>query len=97
MIIAERPRERYEARMERNSWRKVFAYTGLAVIGFALAYFATAVATGGITAGILGRPEAGRDLLSTGSAVLLVGVAMMAVFGFLALRLAWMLSRHRPR
>ena len=83
--------------MERTRWRAVFVYTGLAVIGLALAYYATAVATGGITAGILGRQDAGRDLLSAGSAALLVGVAMMAVFGFLALRLAWTLSRTRPR
>lgn len=83
--------------MERQSWRKVFAYTGLAVIGFALAYYATAVATAGIGAGVLGRADAGRDLLSAGSAALLVGVAMMAVFGYLALRLGWVLTRNRPR
>lgn len=83
--------------MERQKWRRVFVYTGLAVIGFAFAYYATAVATGGVTAGILGRQDAGRDLLEAGSAALLVGVAMMAVFGFLALRLAWVLTRSRPR
>ena len=83
--------------MERQNWRKVFAYTGLAVIGLALAYYATAVATSGITAGILGRQDAGRDLLTWGSATLLVGVAMMAVFGYLALRLVWVLSRRQPR
>lgn len=83
--------------MERKSWRRVYADLGLAVIGFALAYFATAVSTSGITAGLLGRPEAGRDLLSAGSVALLVGVAMMAAFGFRALRLAWLLSRPRAR
>jgi hypothetical protein len=83
--------------MERQNWRKVFAYTGLAVIGLALAYYATAVATSGIAAGILGRQDAGRDLLTSGSAALLVGVAMMAVFGYLALRLVWVLSRRQPR
>jgi hypothetical protein len=83
--------------MERQNWRKVFAYIGLAVIGLALAYYATAVATSGITAGILGRRDAGSDLLTWGSAALLVGVAMMAVFGYLALRLVWLLSRRQPR
>jgi hypothetical protein len=83
--------------MELQSWRKVFAYTGLAVIGLALAYYATAVATGGIAAGILGRQDAGRDLFSAGTAALFVGVATMAVFGFLALRLVWVLTRNRPR
>lgn len=83
--------------MERQGWRKVFAYTGLAVIGLAFAYYATAVANSGIAAGILGQQAAGRDLLTSGSAALLVGVAMMAVFGYLALRLAWMLMRRQPR
>lgn len=83
--------------MEQESWRKVFAYTGLAVIGFVLVYYATAIATGGIGAGVLGQPDAGRDLLSAGSAALLVGVAMMAVFGYLALRLGWSLARKRSR
>ena len=87
---------RYKTAMEKQNWRKVYAYSGLAVIGFALAYYATAVATSGIAAGLLGRQEAGRDLLSTGSAVLLVGVATMAIFGYLALRLGWTLTR-RPR
>jgi hypothetical protein len=83
--------------MERQNWRRVFAYTGLAVIGFALAYYATAVATSGIAAGILGRQDAGRDLLTSGSAALLVGIATMAVFGFLAVRLVWVRTRHQPR
>ena len=83
--------------MERKNWRRVYAYLGLAVIGFALAYFATAVATSGITAGILGRQDDGRDLLSAGSAALVVWVAMSAVFGYLALRLAWLLGRSRTR
>ena len=82
--------------MEKQNWRKVYAYSGLAVIGFVLAFYATAIATGGIAAGLLGRQDAGRDLLSAGSAALLVGVATMAVFGYLALRLAWVLTR-RPR
>jgi len=83
--------------MELQNWRRVFAYAGLAVIGLALAYYATAVATGGVAAGNLGQKDAGRDLFSAGSAALLVGVATMAVFGFLALRLVWVLTRNRPR
>lgn len=83
--------------MERQTWRKVFAYTGLAIIGFALAYYATAVATSGVTAGLLGRRDAGGDLFTAGSATLLVGVAMMAAFGFLALRNLVVLMRSRPR
>lgn len=83
--------------MEQQNWRRVFAYTGLAAIGLAFAYYATAVANGGIAAGILGRQDAGRDLLGAGSAALLIGVATMAVFGFLAVRLVWVLMRSRPR
>ena len=78
-----------------TSWRKVFAYFGIAVIGFVLAYYATAVATGGITAAIRGRTDAGTDLLTTGSAALLVGVALFAVFGYLALKLTWSLLKER--
>ena len=81
--------------MERSAWPKVFAYLGVAVIGLALAYYATAVATGGIAAGLLGRRSAGEDLLTAGSAALLVGVATMAVFGYLALKLGWSIVRKR--
>jgi hypothetical protein len=83
--------------MEQQSWRKVFAYAGLAVIGLVLAYYATAVGNGGIAAGILGRKDAGADLFTTASAALLVGVAMMAGFGFLALRHLWVVVRPQPR
>jgi len=75
--------------MNERPWPKVFAYLGLALIGFVLAYYATLVANSGIAAGLLGRTDAGADLLSAGSAVLLVGVAMLAVFGYLALKLGW--------
>lgn len=81
--------------MERSAWPKVFAYLGIAVIGLALAYYATAVATGGITAGHLGRTSSGEDLLTAGSVALLVGVATMAVFGYLALKLSWSIVRKR--
>ncbi|MEA2660883.1 MAG: hypothetical protein QOH08_455 [Chloroflexota bacterium] len=83
--------------MEKQNWRRVFAYTGLAIIGFCLAYYATAVATGGIAAGSLGRKDAGADLFTAGSAMLLAGIAAMAVFGFLALRTAWVQLRRQPR
>jgi hypothetical protein len=83
--------------MDKQSWRKVFAYTGLALIGFVLAYYATAVGNGGIAAGLLGQKDAGADLFSTASAALLVGVAMLAGFGFVALRNAWMLVRAQSR
>jgi len=83
--------------MEQHSWRKVFAYTGLAIIGLVLAYYATTVGNAGIAAGILGRQSAGADLFTAASAALLVGVAMLAVFGFLALRSAWMTARTQPR
>lgn len=83
--------------MERTHWRRVFTYTGLAVIGLALAYFSTAVATSGIAAATIGKRDAGADLFTSGSVALLVGVAMFAVFGFLALRLAWMLNKSKAR
>jgi len=83
--------------MERQNWRKVFAYTGLAVIGLVLAYYATAVGNAGIAAGILGKKDAGADLFTAASATLLVGIAMLAAFGYLALRNAWTNMRAQPR
>lgn len=85
---------RYERRMERHSWPRVFAYLGLAVMGYVLADFSTTIATGGIAAGALGR-AGGSDLLSMGAAALLAGVAMMAVFGYLALKASLALVRAR--
>ena len=81
--------------MNKTAWRKVFSYVGIAVIGFALAFYATAVGTGGITAGLRGRGNEGVELLTTGGAVLLIGVAMFAVFGYLAIKLAWSLVKER--
>lgn len=86
---------RYERRMERHSWPRVFAYLGLAVMGYVLADFSTTIATGGIAAGALGRADGGSDLLTMGAAVLLAGVAMMAVFGYLALKASLALVRAR--
>ena len=81
--------------MNKGPWPKVFAYAGLALIGFVFAYYATSVATGGVAAAALGRTSAGVDLISAGSAALLVGVAMFAVFGYLALKLGWSQLRTR--
>ena len=83
--------------MEQKSWRSVFAYAGLALIGLVLAYYATAVGNAGIAAGILGKHDAGADLFTSASVALLVGVAMFAAFGYLALRNAWVLVRAQPR
>lgn len=70
--------------MKNPSWPKAFAYLGFAVFGLALAYYSTAIATAGVAARILGTDKAG-DWLATGSAILMIGVAAGAVFGFLAL------------
>jgi hypothetical protein len=70
--------------MKNPSWPKVFAYIGFAVFGLALAYYSTAIATAGVAARILGTDTSG-DWLTTGSAVLMVGMAAAAAFGFLAL------------
>ena len=78
-------------------WPLVFAYVGLAFMGLVLANFATTITTGGIAAGNLGRAEGGRELITSGSAMLLAGVAMTAVFGYLALTatLAQVRSRRK--
>jgi hypothetical protein len=70
--------------MKNPSWPKVFAYVGFAIFGLALAYYSTAIATAGVAARILGTDRSG-DWLTTGSAVLMVGMAAAAAFGFLAL------------
>ncbi len=81
--------------MKRQSWSYVFAYFGLALIGFVLANYSTMIATGGIAAGNLGRADGGRDLVTAGTAMLLVGVAMMAVFGYLALTVGLAMAKAR--
>ncbi len=85
----------YDTRMKRHSWPKVFAFLGLALVGLVLADFSTTVATGGIAAGNLGRGEGGRELIAAGSAVLLIGVAMFAIFGYLALAASVVLVKSR--
>jgi len=70
--------------MKNPTWPKALAFIGFAIFGLALAYYSTAIATAGVTAKLVGSDRSG-DWISTGSAVLMVGVAAAAVFGFLAL------------
>lgn len=70
--------------MNNPTWPKAFAYIGLTVMGLALAYYSTAIATAGVAGVQLGSDPNG-NVLTIGSAFILVGVAMAAVFGFLAL------------
>jgi hypothetical protein len=70
--------------MKNPTWPKALAFIGFAIFGLALAYYSTAIATAGVTARILGSDRSG-DWLTTGSAVLMVGIAAAAAFGFLAL------------
>jgi len=79
--------------MKNPTWPKVFAFLGLTVMGLALAYYSTSIATAGIAGGILGTDKSG-DVLSLGSAALMVGIAMAAVFAFLALSQIRNLSRR---
>jgi hypothetical protein len=79
--------------MKNPTWPKAFAFIGLTVMGLALAYYSTAVATAGVAGGILGTDRSG-DVLSIGSAALMVGIAMAAVFAFLALTQIRALSRR---
>ncbi len=71
-------------RMKNPTWPKAFAFIGLTVMGLALAYYSTSISTAGVAGVHLGTDPNG-DVLSMGSAFLLVGIAMAAVFGFLAL------------
>jgi hypothetical protein len=78
--------------MKNPTWPKAFAYIGLAVMGLALAYYATSIATAGVAGKILGTDRDG-DVLVVGSAALIVGVAVAAVFAFLAMTQIRGLSR----
>ena len=80
-----------------TKWPLVFAYTGLAFMGLVLANFATTVTTSGIAAGNLGSAEGGRELITSGSFMLLAGIAMMAIFGYLALTTTLAQVRTRRR
>lgn len=66
------------------TWPKALAFIGLTVMGLALAFYSTTIATAGVAGMTLGTDRNG-DVLSVGSAFLLVGIAMAAVFGYLAL------------
>ena len=70
--------------MKQQTWPKAYAYLGLTVMGLALAYFSTSIATAGVAGRILGTDPSG-DVLMLGSAFLIVGLAMAAVFAYLAL------------
>jgi hypothetical protein len=70
--------------MKNPTWPKALAFIGFAIMGLTLAYFSTAIATAGVTAKLVGS-DRGGDWLTTGSAVLMVGIAAAAAFGFLAL------------
>ena len=80
--------------MKQPTWPKAFAYIGLVVMGLTLAYYSTAIATAGIAGRLLGTDRTG-DVLTLGTAFILVGIAMAAVFGFLALTNVLAL-RRRP-
>jgi len=79
--------------MKNPTWPKVFAFIGLTVMGLALAYYSTTIATAGVAGKILGT-DPSSDVLSIGSAALMVGIAMAAVFAFLALTQIRNLSRR---
>ena len=78
--------------MKQPTWPKAFAYVGLAVMGLALAYYSTAIATAGIAGRLLGTDRTG-DVLTLGTAFVLVGIAMAAVFAFLGLTHVLALTR----
>lgn len=78
--------------MKNPTWPKTFAYLGLTVMGLALAYYSTSIATAGVAGMQLGTDRSG-DVLSVGSAFVMVGIAMAAVFAFLALTQIRALSR----
>jgi hypothetical protein len=79
--------------MKNPTWPKTLAFIGFTIFGLALAYYSTAIATAGVAAGRLGTDRTG-DWLTTGSAILLVGIAAAAAFGFLALTNARALMRR---
>ncbi len=78
--------------MKNPTWPKTFAFLGLTVMGLALAYYSTSIATAGVAGMQLGTDRNG-DVLSVGSAFVMVGIAMAAVFAFLALTQIRALSR----
>lgn len=70
--------------MKQYTWPKAYAYIGIAVMGLVLAYYSTSIANAGIAGRILGSdPDGGLLTMGTGS--IIVGLALAAVFGYLAL------------
>ena len=71
--------------MNKNpTWPKAFAFIGLTVMGLALAYYSTSISTAGIAGLHLGTDPNG-NAFTVGTAFVLVGIAMAAIFGFLTL------------
>ena len=70
--------------MKIATWPKAFAFIGLTVMGLTLAYYSTSIATAGIAGKIMGT-DPSADVLALGTAFVIVGLAMAAVFAFLAL------------
>jgi hypothetical protein len=70
--------------MKQPTWPKAFAYIGLTVMGLTLALYSTSVATAGVAGKVLGTDKPG-DVLTMGTAFVMVGIAMAAVFAYLAL------------
>jgi threonine/homoserine/homoserine lactone efflux protein len=80
--------------MKNPTWPKAMAFIGFAIFGLALAYYSTAIASAGVAARLLGSDRSG-DWLTTGSAVLMVGIAAAAAFSFLAVTNVRALMRRR--
>ena len=77
--------------MNNATWPKAFAFIGLTIMGLALAYYSTSIATAGVAGIKLGSDNG--DVLSIGSAALLVGIAMAAIFAYLAVTQIRSISR----
>jgi hypothetical protein len=70
--------------MNRYTWPKAYAYIGLTVMGLALSYYSTSIATAGVAGRVLGTDPNG-SVLTMGTAFIIVGLALAAVFAYLAL------------
>lgn len=79
--------------MKQPTWPKAFAYIGLTVMGLALALYSTSIATAGVVGKILDTDRSG-DVLTLGTAFIMVGTAMAAVFAFLAVTQIRALTRR---
>ena len=70
--------------MKQYTWPKAYAYIGLTVMGLVLSYYSTSIATAGVAGRVLGTDPSG-GVLTLGTAFIIVGLAMAAVFAYLAL------------